>query len=55
MRQMKILKIKCIEIEKYDFRYGTIQRDNPGFDFDCTEWKYDIDIKDRIVGVRNSF
>ena len=43
-------KNKCIEIEKnMIFDMAQFKRDNPGFDFDCTEWKYDIDIKDRIV------
>lgn len=41
---------KCKVIERnMIFNMADFRKDSPGFDFHTTDWKYDIDLKDRVV------
>ena len=38
-------KFSIDDREKYDFRYGTIQKNNPVLTLTGLEWKYDMILK----------
>jgi len=44
-----VYKAKCIEIEKnMIFDMAQFKKDYPGYDLDCTDWRYDIPRGERV-------